>query len=94
MGSSFGIVWTHILCGPGKRFLARRASAPPAPREESAPPTDDATPKASADNSKLDSLRTRYIEMLVNKVETQEELDTELLNRIENLLGFTAGEEQ
>jgi hypothetical protein len=39
----------------------------------------------------LDSLKMRYIEMLMKKAEGSDGLDAELLNRIETLLGFTEG---
>jgi hypothetical protein len=46
--------------------------------EQPSPPAPD----PSAD------LRTRYIEMLLDKAQSQETMDSELLNRIETLLGY------
>lgn len=36
----------------------------------------------------MDSLRTKYVEMLLEKADKTDELDSELLDRIESLLGF------
>lgn len=44
--------------------------------------TQAATPTPSSD------LRSRYIEMLLDKAQSQEQMDAELLDRIETLLGY------
>jgi len=64
---------------PARRKRETRGNAgqtPPAPL----PPAQDPTAE----------LRNRYIEMLLDKVKGQEEMDANLLDRIENLLGFRA----
>ena len=48
------------------------------------PPGDQNTPPTPS----TDSLRTRYIDMLMKKAEAQDEFDADLLDRIETLLGF------
>jgi hypothetical protein len=52
------------------------------------------TPEPSAAAVSLDSLRTRYVQMLLDKADSQEELDDNLLNRIEALLGFDVERDQ
>ena len=51
-------------------------------------PIRGATPPASATDAGQPALKTRYIEMLMEKANGQDELDAELLDRIENLLDF------
>jgi hypothetical protein len=43
---------------------------------------------------KIGTLRAKYIEMLLQKAESQDELDADLLDRIETLLGFSEGGEE
>jgi len=50
--------------------------------EQSPPPPPPAD--SSAD------LRTRYVEMLLDKAQSQEQMDSDLLDRIETLLGYEA----
>lgn len=70
----------------------KKRAAPATAHQESGATAPDATPKTAADSSRIAELRTRYIEMLVTKVDAAEELDTGLLDRIENLLGFGTAE--
>jgi hypothetical protein len=50
------------------------------------------TPKVEAQDegsaTKAEQLRTRYVEMLMKRVEDQDEIDEKLLDRIEALLGY------
>ncbi|MBA4159332.1 MAG: hypothetical protein H0X65_17935 [Gemmatimonadetes bacterium] len=73
--------------GGARRNGRRRQPAPSSSSGASADQREDTEPQTGTD-AKLAALRSRYIEMLVNKVETQDELDTDLLDRIESLLGF------
>jgi hypothetical protein len=50
-------------------------------------------PPPPATTTSMESLRTRYIEMLMKKVESQDEMDDDTLNRIEALLGYDEGED-
>jgi hypothetical protein len=51
-------------------------------------------PVVPENSSSVDTLRTRYIDMLMKRAEADEELDPALLDRIETLLGFAGqGEE-
>ncbi len=50
-----------------------------------------AATRETATVTKHDELRTRYIEMLMNRVAEQEQIDDKLLDRIEALLGYRAG---
>jgi len=52
------------------------------------PPPLPPSPSAAAD------LRTRYIEMLLDKAQSQETMDSELLNRIETLLGYPSEDQK
>ncbi len=55
------------------------------------PPEPDGTTSTSGRSaSKTEELRTRYIEMLMKRVDEQEEIDDRLLDRIEALLGYGA----
>jgi hypothetical protein len=45
-------------------------------------------PEAGGSATQADQLRTRYIEMLMKRVEEQDEIDDGLLDRIEALLGY------
>ncbi|HUJ56195.1 MAG TPA: DUF5343 domain-containing protein [Gaiellaceae bacterium] len=47
----------------------------------------DETPPLAPTTS-VDSLKTRYIDMLMKKAESQDDFDADLLDRIESLLGF------
>ena len=67
---------------PGRRPRIKRGS--------SSKPTPEAF-EGPASNGTLDALRTRYVEMLMTKAEEQDQMDDNLLNRIEALLGY--GEE-
>ena len=64
--------------GPRKRRRSIRGVTPPA----SAPASSSVT------DASLPALKARYIEMLMEKANGQDELDAELLDRIENLLDF------
>jgi len=48
------------------------------------------TPPAPLPADPSADLRTRYIDMLLKKVEEQDQMDGELLDRIETLLGYEA----
>lgn len=50
------------------------------------PPADPAAVIGSPRS--MDALRSRYVEMLMKKAESDDELDPDLLDRIESLLGF------
>ena len=80
--------------------LSPHFKTPPVPRRS--PTTKQAAAKVSPPNdppaevgpdSATSSLRSRYIEMLMNKADSQEDLDTNLLDRIEGLLEFASPEE-
>jgi hypothetical protein len=60
-----------------KRGTARRRAGGVTPEQSTAPT-----------GQSVESLRTRYIDMLMKKAEAQDEFDADLLNRIETLLGF------
>lgn len=70
----------------GRRRRARATT----PRENGSPPTPPTAPTPPSE----EQLRTRYIDMLLKKVDTQEEMDEKLLNRIEALLGFEGQRDQ
>jgi hypothetical protein len=63
---------------PSVRKAKRSGKGDPGDEEQTAP----ARPDPSAD------LRTRYVEMLLDKAESQEQMDSALLDRIETLLGY------
>jgi hypothetical protein len=66
----------------GRRTPQRRK--PRAKQEQITPTVNPPPPNGPT----LDSLRTRYVEMLMEKAEGQDEMDDNLLNRIEALLGY------
>jgi hypothetical protein len=69
-----------VSSGNGRSAARKtRSTGKGAGREEQPPPPP---PDSSAD------LRTRYIEMLLEKAQSQEAMDSELLDRIETLLGY------
>jgi hypothetical protein len=67
--------------GNGGAATPRRRRTPrkPAPK-----PITNTTPEVASS----DALRTRYVEMLMKKVESQDDMDEGLLDRIESLLGY------
>jgi hypothetical protein len=64
-----------------RRSTARRRTA----RRDSGNGGGDYTPPGPPS---LDALKTRYVEMLMKRVEDQDEVDEKLLDRIEALLGY------
>ena len=71
--------------------VTRKSAARKTARKGRKPDSGDVTP-ARADSPTISSLRARYIEMLMKKVDTEDGLDAPLLDRIERLLDFP-GEE-
>jgi hypothetical protein len=58
-------------------------------------PAPSPTPEPTASSSPTqDELRTRYIDMLMKKVDDQDQMDEKLLDRIETLLGYGAAREE
>ena len=74
-----------ISAGAATRKPARKR--PPAPKT---PPSGSQTPPSVTPDTTtgVTALRKQYIEMLLKKAETQEQMDDSLLDRIEALLGF------
>ena len=76
---------------PSAPPAAGKPSVRKAKRSGKGDPGDDAqTPPADPSTD----LRTRYIEMLLDKAEAQEQMDSTLLDRIETLLGFVSERKQ
>ena len=65
----------------GKPSIRKRRADKGAASEEQQPTT-------LAERDPSSDLRTRYIEMLLDKAESQEQMDSALLDRIETLLGY------
>lgn len=65
-----------------------RKSAPRKTARKGKKPDGGDVPPPSKDSPTISSLRARYIEMLMKKVDTQDDLDDPLLDRIERLLDF------
>jgi Family of unknown function (DUF5343) len=70
-----------------KRLVGENTTrtADPKPKHEDPPPPAPPKPPAS-EASSAEALRLRYIDMLMKKVDSQDEIDTGLLDRIEALL--------
>ncbi len=68
----------------------RRKRAPRKPTGNTRQPGSGDGPTPETDHPTVSSLRARYIEMLMQKVDAQDDLDDPLLDRIERLLEFPA----
>ena len=68
----------------------RRKRAPSKTTSNTRQPGSGDVPPPAADHPTLSSLRARYIEMLMKKVDAQDDFDDPLLDRIERLLEFPA----
>lgn len=72
-----------VSSGNGKPAVRKTKSAGKGTAAKEPPPSPP-LPSSSAD------LRTRYIEMLLEKAQSQDAMDSDLLDRIETLLGYEA----
>lgn len=70
---------------------ARRESGPRASRRRKKPAQKRASSQKSAVAEDVSSLRVRYIEMLIKKVEESDDMDGDLMDRIEQLLNDRGG---
>jgi len=73
-----------VSSGNGKPAVRKTKNAGKGTAAKEPPPPPPA-PDSSAD------MRTRYLDMLLKKAESQDEMDSGLLDRIETLLGYGTG---
>ena len=79
----------HFKAPPVSRRPPRKKAAP----GSQATNVPAASPPEGENSSTMASLQVRYVEMLMKKTESSDELDAKLLDRIERLLDFSTPEE-
>lgn len=77
---------------PIPRGTTKTVAKPKTPKTKKPnPPDTQGREPPSADADPLDVVRQRYVALLIAKAESQDSLDTELLDRIERALGIAGG---
>lgn len=71
-----------------KRTSSNGSSPKRKPKGKTPPPADPPTPPAT---TSLDKAKSAYVELLLKKADSEDQMDSDLLDRIERVIGFGEG---